>query len=100
MQLSYKAENCWCLLHEHKELWTGQEEERFSSLEKEILVEQERESEPAEWTTEATTEHSGNTPLMFVSHKTDKKDGNSIKDESGHILRDCVTQVSADTIVI
>lgn len=60
-QLSYAAENCWCLLHKHKEFWTGQEEERFSSLEKEILVEQERESEP-EWTTEATTEHCGKIP--------------------------------------
>lgn len=62
LQLSYAAENCWCLLHEHKELWTGQEEERFSSLEKEILVGQERESESAERTTEATTEHCEKTP--------------------------------------
>lgn len=33
------------------------------SLEKEILLEQERE-EPAERTTEATTEHCGKTPLL------------------------------------
>lgn len=36
----YLVENRLCLQHEHKELWTGQEGERFSSLGKEILVRQ------------------------------------------------------------